>query len=134
MKVFAILTASLMTAGGAAYLIQDSSSICQHSCSYRAAKTDGGCSGNAEKPSCCSLPCPECATDCSDCCAVCEQCCAAGAQTAVSTKSALGASCCAAGDACCLAGAACCTVAEVPASENPAQFAAAATTASTSLK
>ena len=108
MKVFAILTASLMSAGGAAYCFQDSCSTCSHAENCPVATAEGCCSTDTEQPSCCEVPCPACATDCSDCCAVCELCCAAGAQALVSAKVATSANCCAAGDVCCLAGAACC--------------------------
>jgi hypothetical protein len=86
MKVFAILAASLMTAGGAAYYLQDSCSTCHDTASYPVARTGGCCTANTDQPSCCSIPCCASAAECADCCLVCELCCSAAAQVPVSTQ------------------------------------------------
>jgi hypothetical protein len=81
MKVFAILTACLMTAAGTTYYLTSSDSGCPFGGCPVA--SSGGCCATdttAAKPDCCVTPCPACAIDCRECCAVCEQCCAAGAQ------------------------------------------------------
>ena len=106
MKVFAILTACLMAAGGATYYLTSSESGCPLT-GCPVAKTGGCCATDAvSKPDCCVTPCPACSTDCLECCAVCEECCAAGVSVAA-VKTAK-ADCCAVGDVCCAPGAACC--------------------------
>lgn len=120
MKVFAILTACLMSAGGATYYFASSG---DGGCPFSrcpVAKTGGCCGGTEEasagKPECCHVPCPACSTDCGECCAVCEDCCVAGAgsvkslPTAAKAKSDCcfpGADCCELALDCCLAGACC---------------------------
>jgi hypothetical protein len=85
MKVFAILTASLMAAGSAAYFLQDSCSPCYHTGNCPVAKTGGCCSGDYDQPSSCSLPCSVSANP--DCCAtVCELCCTDAVQVTVSQQ------------------------------------------------
>jgi hypothetical protein len=86
MKVFAIVTACVLAAGGGAYYF--------HSCDtcpltgYPVAKTGGCCSTDNGQPSCCTLPCPACSDDCLECCATCEQCCEAGAAVPTAALSA----------------------------------------------
>jgi len=99
MKLFAIITAGLMTAGTGAYFLHQGECPLSKSCPV--AKSGGCCEST---PSCCEVPCASCATSCSDCCVVCEECCSAGVLTSVSAK----ADCCSTGDVCCVAGAACC--------------------------
>ena len=82
MKVFAILTACLMTAAGTTYYLSSSDSGCPFG-GCPVAQSGGCCATDtAAKPDCCVTPCPACAIDCQACCAVCEECCAAGAQVA----------------------------------------------------
>jgi hypothetical protein len=122
MKVLALLTASLMAAGGATYFFASSS---DGGCPFSRCPvaTSGGCC-SAEKASakhsCCELACPACETDCAECCSVCETCCVAGAGTASLNTSVVkakaksdccaagGSDCCAPGAACCAAGVDCC--------------------------
>ncbi|VTR95279.1 unnamed protein product [Gemmata massiliana] len=109
MKVFAILTASLMTIGGGYYFFQ----------------AESGCSGSR-----CGMPLPAtsgCCSETSNCCATQEECCplqeasssvATSLVASVSTKS----SCCAKTDECCIVTAACCTVEKVNAVAKPIQI------------
>jgi hypothetical protein len=115
MKVFALLTAGLMTAGGVAYFAQDSATTtCQRNCSRGAVSAESNadsapcCSGDLSALSCCSTPCSDCATDCSACCTLCELCCSSGAAAPVTASVQAVSDCCAAADLCCTSGAACC--------------------------
>jgi hypothetical protein len=104
MKVFAILTACLMAAGGATYYI--SSEGCPFSSNCPVAKT-GGCSATVAP--CCATPCPACSTDCLECCAVCEQCCEAGATVPAIATASVKTNCCSAVEVCCETSASCCS-------------------------
>lgn len=98
MKLFAIITASLMaTAGGAYYLHSNSSCCAKRSNADCPVAQVGGCCApdSAGKPVCCTNPCPACEADCLACCDACEVCCSAGVQASVSTKAADKSSCCA---------------------------------------
>ena len=109
MKVFAILTACLMAAGGATYYLSSSDTCPLTGCPV--AKTGGCCATDAAaKPDCCVTPCPACSVDCRECCTVCEECCAAGVSVAsVPLAAKAKPDCCAVGDVCCAAGASCCS-------------------------
>lgn len=80
MKVFAILTAALMTAGGAAYYFSasDSSAPCCKLKSAPVAKTGGCCT---DEPTCGLCPTSTAKTDC---CAIGAECCVAGAACCLS--------------------------------------------------
>lgn len=112
MKIFAILTACVMAAGGATYYFASNDGGCPFS-RCPVAKT-GGCCGTEEasagKPECCLLPCPACSNDCGECCAVCEDCCIAGAGSAksVPTAAKVKSDCCLVGADCCEKVAPCC--------------------------
>lgn len=110
MKLFAIITAGLMAAGGGVYFY--SASTCSKSgCTGAPVAKSGGCC--AEKLECCATH--------EECCPITE---AAGAvatnlTAAVSAK----ASCCAVKDECCLVLAACCTAEQVNAAAKPIEIA-----------
>jgi hypothetical protein len=126
MKVFAIVTACLMAAGGATYYLSSSDTCPLTGCPV--AKTGGCCATDSvAKSDCCAVPCPACATDCRECCTVCEACCVAGAS--VPTVKTVKADCCAAGDVCCAPGAACCAD-----KTSPASLATSAAVAGVTLK
>lgn len=123
MKLFALITASLMMAAGGAYYLSSGSTSCSKRCGAGApavAEVGGCCDpSHADKPVCCLNPCPACSADCLTCCDTCETCCSAGLQAAVSAKPAAAAfSCCGASKAtavakadCCAPGADCCIAA-----------------------
>ena len=120
MKVFAILTAALMTAGGATYYI--SSEGCPFS-GCPTAKSGGCCV--TDKVSDCAAACSLCSDECLDCCTVCEECCVAGASIATASKT----DCCAVAAACCDKASACCAD-----KGGPTEIATAAVLAGASVK
>lgn len=102
MKIFAILTASLMASAGGAYYFTASDGGCPFG-GCPVAKTGGCCQTEsaAAQPDCCQLPCPACENDCRECCAVCEDCCVAGATVvapAPTAAKAKKAGCCVSGE------------------------------------
>jgi hypothetical protein len=96
MKLFAIITAAVMSTAGGAYYYTNNGCPFQGACEKAPVSSSACTSCNATAtPSCCELPCPGCATDCRECCDDCELCCSAGATVSVSTT-AEKAPCCAA--------------------------------------
>lgn len=113
MKLFAIITAGLMSAAGGVYFFSTSYSNCSKSaCSAPVAKTGGCCALETATHDCCATQ--------EECCLIPEACCAVVSQvsTKVSTKSA----CCAAQDECCIVLAACCAAEKVSAVAKPIEI------------
>ncbi len=109
MKLFAIITAGLMAAGGGIYFY--STSTCSKSgCNTSApvAKT-GGCCLTGDKPDCCATQ--------DACCVLQEACCSSA--TSVSAKTP---TCCAAKEECCIINAACCTATKASAVAKPVEI------------
>ncbi|MBY0460543.1 MAG: hypothetical protein K2V38_24775 [Gemmataceae bacterium] len=105
MKLFAIITAGLMTVGAGVYFATECGTCSNRGCNLPVATSGGCCAAKSE----CSTSadsgcgsCADCATACGACCAVCDLCCAT--TTAKVSKS----DCCATKEVCCVIGAACC--------------------------
>lgn len=129
MKVFAILTACLMAAGGATYYLTSSDGTCPLT-GCPVAKTGGCCAtGDASKVDGCAEPCPACSTDCRECCDVCEACCVAGVSVPA-VKTSAKADCCSALEACCEKATTCCG----DKAATPASIATSAAVAGVTLK
>lgn len=114
MKVFAILTAALMVAGGSAYYFgafeSSSPSPCCKLKTAPVAKT-GGCCSDSQNPACCANGgTPDCCGPNEPCCLTGVECCISGAccEPATATTAAK-ADCCAVGADCCFPGSACCS-------------------------
>lgn len=116
MKLFAIVTATLMAVGGGSYYFLGSSHECSKGrCAMAPTPApvamSGGCCHDEDVPSCCQRQ--------DECCAVQEACCAVATSVASVKKP----DCCAAKEECCLVTAACCTVAGVKAAAKPIEIA-----------
>lgn len=139
MKLFAIITAGLMAAGGGAYLY--STSTCSKSaCSAPVAKTGGCCAKETvaeseccEKQEACCEKVEACCADATakktkakaccaaqeECCVTVEACCAVATGVTAQVKAD---ACCATKEACCLVQAACCTAESVRAVAKPREI------------
>lgn len=137
MKVFAILTACMMAAGGVAYYLDSPDShpsCCRGPKDASLTTPEAGCPGDAAKPSCCALSAQSakpvcCSTGGPNCCGPTAPCCEAGL------------ACCATGACCDGAKAAAQVAAQAAATEDccagcvsPAKLGAAAATAGVALK
>ena len=111
MKLFAILTAGLMTVGGGYYFSQSGSNCSRSGCGMPLPTATSGC----------------CSGEPADCCATQDECCALqAASSAVATHVVASAktksSCCAVKEECCLVTVACCTAEKVIAAAKPIQI------------
>lgn len=117
MKLFAIVTAGLMAAGGGSYYLFGTSTCSGNKCGMRApvATSGGCCSTAADVPSCCAAK--------EECCELQQACCAVA--TGASAKKAdccyPEAPCCVAQAECCLAGV-CCATASAKAVKKPIEI------------